>query len=175
MPQEATELRERLESYRQTLGTLGMRDYQVRAAFFSFVSINGNGSQYCCEEEALRRCCRTVCGHGKSVDTGVAFLDQVWRTGTAILVRRGLRRPNCDFPHKATENDVHEARQLNLVPGDPPRAISSYLSIFLLKVRTLDRPKPLKATYTVIHMFVVLLLASVPSFILNLPVGVVAR
>lgn len=29
MPQEATELRERLESYRQTLGTLGMRDYQV--------------------------------------------------------------------------------------------------------------------------------------------------
>ena len=66
---------------------------------FSFVSIIGNGSQYCCEEEALRRCCRTVCGHGKSVDTGVAFLDQVWRTGTAILVRRGLRRPNCDFPH----------------------------------------------------------------------------
>lgn len=30
MPQEATELKERLESYRQTLGTLGMRDYQVR-------------------------------------------------------------------------------------------------------------------------------------------------
>lgn len=29
MPQEATELKERLESYRQTLGTLGMRDYQV--------------------------------------------------------------------------------------------------------------------------------------------------
>lgn len=30
MPKEATELKERLESYRQTLGTLGMRDYQVR-------------------------------------------------------------------------------------------------------------------------------------------------
>lgn len=44
-----------------------------------------------------------------------------------------------------------------------------------LKVRTLDKPNPLKATYTVIHMFVVLLLASVPSFILNLPVGIVAR
>lgn len=29
MPQEATELKERLESYRQKLGTLGMRDYQV--------------------------------------------------------------------------------------------------------------------------------------------------
>lgn len=40
---------------------------------------------------------------------------------------------------------------------------------------TLARPNPLKATYTVIHMFVVLLLASVPSFILNLPVGIVAR
>ncbi|CAM9628551.1 unnamed protein product [Ectocarpus sp. 6 AP-2014] len=70
MPQEATELKERLESYRQSLGKLGMRDYQVR---------------------------------------------------------------------------------------------------------TLDKPNPLKATYTVIHMLVVLLLASVPSFILNLPVGVVAR
>ncbi|CAM9722364.1 unnamed protein product [Scytosiphon promiscuus] len=70
MPEEATKLRERLESYRQTLGTLGMRDYQVR---------------------------------------------------------------------------------------------------------TLDKPNPLKATYTVIHMFVVLLLASVPSFVLNLPVGIVAR
>lgn len=29
MPQEATELKERLESYRQSLGKLGMRDYQV--------------------------------------------------------------------------------------------------------------------------------------------------
>lgn len=47
--------------------------------------------------------------------------------------------------------------------------------VFPLKVRTLNKPNPLKATYTVIHMFVVLLLASVPSFILNLPVGIVAR
>ncbi|CAM9482234.1 unnamed protein product, partial [Laminaria digitata] len=43
------------------------------------------------------------------------------------------------------------------------------------QVRTLERPNPLKATYTVIHMFAVLILASVPSFILNLPVGIVAR
>lgn len=44
-----------------------------------------------------------------------------------------------------------------------------------LKVRTLESPNPLKATYTVVHMFLVLLLASVPSLILNLPVGIVAR
>lgn len=29
MPEEATQLKERLESYRQTLTKLGMRDYQV--------------------------------------------------------------------------------------------------------------------------------------------------
>lgn len=29
MPEEATQLKERLEAYRQTLGRLGMRDYQV--------------------------------------------------------------------------------------------------------------------------------------------------
>lgn len=46
---------------------------------------------------------------------------------------------------------------------------------YCVKVRTLESPNPLKATYTVIHMFAVLLLASVPSFILNLPVGIVAR
>lgn len=55
-----------------------------------------------------------------------------------------------------------------------PRALVLHSRLFL-KVRTLDKPNPLKATYTVIHMFVVLLLASVPSFILNLPVGIVAR
>ncbi|CAM9495549.1 unnamed protein product, partial [Sphacelaria rigidula] len=43
------------------------------------------------------------------------------------------------------------------------------------QVRTLESPNPLKATYTVVHMFAVLLLASVPSLILNLPVGIVAR
>lgn len=44
-----------------------------------------------------------------------------------------------------------------------------------VQVRTLESPNPLKATYTVVHMFAVLLLASVPSLILNLPVGIVAR
>lgn len=29
MPEEATQLKARLEAYRQTLGKLGMRDYQV--------------------------------------------------------------------------------------------------------------------------------------------------
>lgn len=43
------------------------------------------------------------------------------------------------------------------------------------QVRTLESPNPLRATYTVVHMFAVLILASVPSLILNLPVGVVAR
>lgn len=81
------------------------------------------------------------------------------------------------------ENAVFVARPVDHQPNvswriarSQPRSLSSlFLPFFLLKVRTLDKPNPLKATYTVIHMFVVLLLASVPSFILNLPVGVVAR
>lgn len=43
------------------------------------------------------------------------------------------------------------------------------------QVRTLEKPNPLKATYTMVHMLAVLLLASVPSLILNLPVGIIAR
>ena len=52
----------------------------------------------------------------------------------------------------------------------------SYTSIALLiQVPTLVTTSPLKATYTVVHLCLVLMLAAIPSLILNAPVGLVAR
>lgn len=46
MPQEAAKLKERLDTYRQTLGTLGMRDYQVfKISLFQATPVYGCG---CC-------------------------------------------------------------------------------------------------------------------------------
>jgi glycerol-3-phosphate O-acyltransferase / dihydroxyacetone phosphate acyltransferase len=43
------------------------------------------------------------------------------------------------------------------------------------QVPTLGSPNLLKATYTLLHLFLVALLAAIPSLILNAPVGLVAR
>eukprot|EP00611_Tribonema_gayanum_P009977 TRINITY_DN1988_c0_g1_i1.p2 TRINITY_DN1988_c0_g1~~TRINITY_DN1988_c0_g1_i1.p2 ORF type:complete len:692 (-),score=255.23 TRINITY_DN1988_c0_g1_i1:552-2627(-) len=43
------------------------------------------------------------------------------------------------------------------------------------QVPTLGQPDPLKATYTLLHLFLVALLAAIPSIVLNAPVGLVAR
>lgn len=49
MPEEAAKLKERLDTYRQTLGTLGMRDYQVcKNSFFLFQAAPYAVSSACC-------------------------------------------------------------------------------------------------------------------------------
>jgi glycerol-3-phosphate O-acyltransferase/dihydroxyacetone phosphate acyltransferase len=55
------------------------------------------------------------------------------------------------------------------------RSKLSMLGLRDYQVPTLDQPDTLKDAYTVVHLFLVFILASVPSIILNAPVGLVAR
>ena len=64
MPREATELKERLESYRQTLGTLGMRDYQVNHVVLLLARVTESAAF---EAKLCRVCSSTfVLGRGPS-------------------------------------------------------------------------------------------------------------
>lgn len=120
MPADAAQLKERLEAYRQMLGTLGMRDYQVKAV--------------------------------------ASLRHRFYRLDSTFLCTQWYE-VHSEASHNATCNVF----------------VFRFISDLNHKVRTLESPNPLRATYTVVHMFAVLILASVPSLILNLPVGVVAR
>lgn len=51
MPHEAAKLKERLDTYRQTLGTLGMRDYQVcKISLFQVTPCLCAHGRYCSSE-----------------------------------------------------------------------------------------------------------------------------